>query len=158
MINSYIEEFLKDSKHQEMINKNKFRELYEECSENMRGYLTEILLKVNIDPCLYFTSGVTSPFMFSKYDDRSEYQVPTNIHTIIYSTFKGAISLKKVILPKSIKSIENFAFYKSSVTDIDYLGTKQEFTAIQRELDAFTKSNFISIHCSDGDLQIKKHI
>lgn len=158
MINSYIEEFLKDPKHQDMINENKFEELYEECSNQMRGQLTETLFRAGIDPCLDMISGVTRPYMFYDYHGSDKYRVPSNIHTIGFSTFYRSTSLKEVILPRSIKSIERFAFYESSVTDVKYLGSKQEFRNIERQKDCFSKSNFISIHCSDGDLQIKKHI
>lgn len=150
----YIKDFLKSPDVQDMININNFIGVYAACPMNMRGYLTDTLIAAHIDPCLYFCNGETIAWMFYHGNDIKEYSVPNNISYINMDTFAFSDSLRKIILPKSIKMIDDSSFFLSSVTEIIYLGSKEDFKTIAIHSRAFYKSSITSIQCCDGSIEI----
>lgn len=150
----YIEEFLKRPDIQNMIDNNNFIDVYSACLPNMLGYLTETLIAADIDPCLYFSDGATVPYMFFNCDDIKEYHVPDNISFIQKETFSFSNSLSKIILPTSIKKINRYAFRSSNISEIVYLGSKEDFKTIDVNEYAFYKSKIASIQCWDGNIDI----
>lgn len=150
----YMKEFLKSPDIQDMIKIDNFKGVYFACSVNARGCLTDILIAANIDPCLYFDNGKTISYMFYHCNDITEYTVPNNISFISVQTFAFSDSLRKIILPKSIKMIDDSSFFLSSVTEIIYLGSKEDFKTIAIHSRAFCESSITSIQCCEGSIEI----
>lgn len=153
-MNIYIKEFLKRPDVQDMINNNNFTDVYSACLTHLLGYLTETLISAGIDPCLYFSDGATMHYMFFDCDDIKEYHVPDNISFIKKETFSFSNSLSKIILPTSIKKIDMYAFRSSNISEIVYLGSKEDFKTIDLSERAFFKSKIASIQCRDGNIDI----
>lgn len=153
-MNIYIKEFLKRPDVQDMINNNNFTDVYSACLTHLLGYLTETLISAGIDPCLHFSDGATVPYMFFDCDDIKEYHVPDNISFIQKDTFSFSNSLSKIILPTSIKKIDRYVFRASNISEIVYLGSKEDFKTIDVSEYAFYKSKIASIQCRDGNIDI----
>lgn len=153
-MNIYMKEFLKRLDIQDMIKIDNFKGVYSACPVNQRGYLTDTLISANIDPCLYFDNSKTISYMFYHCNDITEYTVPNNISFIAVQTFAFSDSLRKIILPKSIREIQISSFFVSSVAEIIYLGSKEDFKTISLSLRAFSDSSITSIQCYDGSIDI----
>lgn len=153
-MHTYIKEFLKRPDVQDMINNNNFTDVYSACLTHLLGYLTETLIAAGIDPCLHFSDGATMPYMFFDCDDIKEYRVPDNISFIKKETFSFSNSLSKIILPTSIKKIDRYAFRSCDISEIVYLGSKEDFKTIDVNERAFFKSKIASIQCRDGNIDI----
>lgn len=78
---------------------------------------------------------------------------------IPYSAFAQCESLERITLPKSLKSIDNWAFdCCTGLTEINYNGTIKEWNAVQKELSwnrwehSDAPERRVTVHCSDGDV------
>lgn len=78
----------------------------------------------------------------------------------ILSVSKGAFeytkSLKKLVLPASLKYIGENAFYSSSLQTINFNGTKAQWNAIEKAENWDNRSVITIIKCSDGDITITR--
>ena len=100
----------------------------------------------------------------------TKYVVPNGVEVIRDHAFYNAIALTSVTLPSSVKKIKKAPFYMcSSLNELKYLGTMDEFKLIETEKEIFssgsqemevpwnsTYSGMIThVICSDGILEIK---
>lgn len=91
-----------------------------------------------------------------KLTENIEYKIITG------NTFGYCTSLKRIIMGKNISEIKIFAFNNcSSLTDIEYNGTTQEWNSIAKiTVNSTIAWNSgcpeITIHCSDGSIVIPK--
>lgn len=73
------------------------------------------------------------------------------------SAFAECSELCNIAIPDCITSIEYNAFSRCRrLTDITYAGTMEQWEKIEKKSDWKIKSNIAVIHCSDGDIEIKK--
>lgn len=62
----------------------------------------------------------------------SELVIGNRVETINYSAFFDCANLKRVIMPKSVKKIVSYAFYKClALEEVFYLGTEEEWAQIK---------------------------
>lgn len=99
----------------------------------------------------------------------TKYIVPDGVEIIRDHAFYNAISLASITLPSSVKIIKKAPFYMcSSLNELKYLGTMDEFKLIEKEEEIFssgsqefkvpwnsTYSGMIThVICSDGTLEL----
>lgn len=92
----------------DVIDDNRFEELYAACDNDHRGKLTEVLLACDINPLEYLK---TVPRKFAAGSTIEEIVIPSNIEGIQDDAFDQCKSLKHIKIPDSVKFIGNFAFY-----------------------------------------------
>jgi hypothetical protein len=96
---------------------------------------------VNVGLCL--DSDIVIP---SKFND-----VP--VTKICDDAFQLCDGLSSITLSKNIKTIGNWVFYLcSSLEDIYYEGTVEEWNAIEKGAGWDLKVDSYTVHCSDGDI------
>ena len=79
----------------------------------------------------------------------------SSVKTISSQCFMSCTNLKSVTIPKNVTSISGAAFaYCSNLMDINYEGTRQEWSNINLELShpAWNINCPAIVHCSDGDV------
>lgn len=135
----WLKEFLKDEENQEYINNGDWERLYGNLSflMNTDAYmevedayqLTSILHDAGImvlnDPDLKSLPN----HMFYGCKDRqfTILEIPNNITSIGVEAFTLSESIRKVILPKSLKEICSYAFSYCEIEELHYPGTEKEF-------------------------------
>ena len=104
------------SKNKELINENKWLEVYQNASmlafsntNFIIGKFTELLFKAGIHP-EYFT-GIILPSNFLCNSTLSEYAVPDGIKVIKDAAFDSS-TISKITLPSTLVTICKYAFYK----------------------------------------------
>lgn len=58
-------------------------------------------------------------------------QLPTNLAAIPYRSFFYCYKLKSITIPKTVKSIEEDAFYSTSISKVHYKGTAKDWSKIE---------------------------
>ena len=160
-----LKKFIKENKN--LINANKWDEIYwnasrfdcfEENPDGVAPYLTDILLKCDINPLLYMKE---IPHSYYCNNELEEFVIPDNIENITYGTL-NLPNCKTFILPKNLKYLHLGIF--------DYIGCNDNFEVIykgyRRDLENYiidpnSKSNntFVlrkskfKIECYDGVLE-----
>lgn len=81
-----------------------------------------------------------------------EIVIPDTINSIPAATFQSSRSLTKVTLPKTISSIGGQIGRDTSISDIYYLGTRDEWSNIQFGNGWKYDIGSAVIHCIDGDV------
>ena len=92
----------------DLVDDDRFEELYAACHDDNHGRLTEVLLACGINPLEYLK---TVPRKFAAESTIEEIVIPPNIKGIQEDAFDQCNSLKHIEIPDSVKFIGNFAFY-----------------------------------------------
>lgn len=99
-----------------LIEDNDFTELYNRCSDDNRGELTDVLYECSIDPLQYMTE---IPDMFAAETDLTNITIPDSITSIGKHAFDECIKLTRVTISNNVKWIDKYAFGGcSSLTSI----------------------------------------
>ena len=65
----------------------------------------------------------------------------------------STLNITSITIPSSVTTIGERAFYScASLTSINFLGTKAEWAAIQKESSWNHNTGDYTVHCTDGDL------
>ena len=67
-------------------------------------------------------------------------------------TFTDCIYLTNITIPNTVKNIKKDAFSNTSLSDIYYRGTKEQWRTISKEDGWDRETNYYIIHCTDGDI------
>ena len=91
--------------------------------------------------------------------------IPSTVTTIEYSAFKNCPNLTTIDIPASVKTLRFNAFKNSGLKTINYGGTRANWYGLVQEIDndglpveggnVLNVDNVV-VHCSDGDLLIRK--
>ena len=82
-----------------------------------------------------------------------EYVIKDETLTIAYNVFSGCTSLTSIVVPNSVTSIGNYAFYNcKSLASITYTGTIAQWNAITFGANWNSNTGAYTIHCIDGDI------
>ena len=92
------------------------------------------------------------PNALSNLKNMKEIEISDTIDTLPIWTFYKSINLNKIILPKSITTIESWFADETNITDIYYLGTKSEWKTITKR-NNWNDGFKAKIHCTDGDIE-----
>lgn len=92
-----------------LVDDNRFEELYAACRYEYHSKLTEVLLACGINPLEYLK---TVPRKFAAESTIEGVVIPSNIEGIHDDAFDQCHSLKHIEIPDSVKFIGNFAFYE----------------------------------------------
>ena len=90
------------------------------------------------------------------------FSVPSTVETIDNYAFNYSVRVSKVILPKSLTSIGAGIFANSAVQELEFLGTKEEWNAIEKkaiveleqEIRWNTLSSILEVICVDGSISL----
>ena len=106
MVSDEIRDFLNDPEIQNLINQNKFQEVYAQAGWDTVYKLTEVFWNCNIHPEFYMTE---IPEYFSR-RSITNFDIPDNIKSIGNEAFFGCERLTNITIPDSVKSIGTQAF------------------------------------------------
>ena len=146
----------------DLIEENKFEELYDKLDLKfgngytwyITGEFTHACLSAGIDPMPYLRS--LPPCYLATLQENTfleEFRITDNIVCIDDDAFLDCPKIERVIIPKSVKIIEATAFGSSSIEQLIYEGTIEEFPRIQGDkYIMFQQASFDSIQCADGIL------
>lgn len=104
-MNSNVKQIIEDNL--DLINENRFEELYENVPENYRGELSDILLDSGIDFLSYMNYVPAYAFFISTI---KKINIPQNIKSIEAYAFYGCTGLTSITIPDSVINIDNSAF------------------------------------------------
>lgn len=115
-----------------------------------------------MEPGVFWMSGLTNiqlsknlTFMdgaiFYGCTNLTSVSIPSKITTISGSMFDECKNLTSVTIPKSVTRIEDHVFNNTSIAEVSYNGTKNEWFAINIDKDN-EQLNKAVIHCTDGDI------
>jgi len=77
--------------------------------------------------------------------------IPDSVKVIESQAFEGCYNLFKVVLPRDIEEIYDYAFsFCNELKSIIYQGTKEEWNKVQLESGWRDNSNLTKIICNDG--------
>ena len=80
--------------------------------------------------------------------------LPDSVKVIESSAFEGCYNLFKVVLPRGIDEIYDYAFsFCNELKSIIYQGTKEEWNKVQLESEWGADSSLTKIICNDGVLE-----
>ena len=80
----------------------------------------------------------------------------TLLSTIGDNAFENTSSLTSLFLPSTLNSIGSFFLKGSSLTSLQYAGTKKNFQNVSLKEDSFEGSLLESIVCTDGILRVEE--
>ena len=119
--------------------------------------LSSMLLRAGIDPQQYFPY-IPYRFLFGN-SFLTEYEVAEGKHYIDALGFSGCVSLKKVVLPSDITSINDYGFgFCIKLKHIIFKGTIEQWKNITFGKCCWTHVPCSNVICSDGTtrLRVKK--
>ena len=76
-----------------------------------------------------------------------------NVTGIGKEAFSVCTSLSEIIIPANVTSIGEWVFYQVPATSINYSGTMEQWSKIEKD-NAFVDSSIKTIKCSDGDITL----
>jgi hypothetical protein len=88
----------------------------------------------SIDGNLYTKDGKTL-IQYAAKKDNTSFEIPDSVTSIGDFAFAYCFDLKSITIPDSVTSIGSSAFSSSSLTDVYYTGTEEEWTAIEIDGD-----------------------
>lgn len=110
---------------------------------------------------IYFANNYSNPMcngadLYLNNKIVEEVTIPETITTIRSNAFAGCTSLKRVVIPKTVKKIEEDAFDTHTLEEVVYQGTKEELLRsnvfdIDSPYVAFTYYNQLTFKCTDGE-------
>ena len=135
--------------------------------------LTRVLLESGINPLDHMSR---IPPYYAAYLPVDSVDIPLTIVYIEESAFESCDKLISVVLPQSVKTIDDFAFYDcrnlqrctlpaslirigdgvfyscSKLTRLTYLGTMEQFQALDKGDSDWANATITQIECTDGIL------
>lgn len=104
--------FFSDFEVQDLLNNNKFEELYKIIDEqnigiDVTGKLTDLLYNIGIDPLKYMN---IIPDSFAWYSKRDHFNIPDNINYIGRGAFDSCYNLKDIHIPQGVTKINWITF------------------------------------------------
>lgn len=124
MSNKLISDILNNQELAELLEQEKFQDLYNKLTLRNRPIFTEYCLGAGIDPLDYLT------------EIPSYYLIDT--------------SLKSLTLPTTIQKIDAEALLYAPLRDLYFQGTVEEFDKIHKQ-PSWLPSGVETVHCTDGD-------
>lgn len=113
--------------------------------------VTELLDTLGIDPLIYLDY---IPRYFLAYSKIKSVNIPKHIKEISGSAFYNCRSLTSVTIPDSVRNINNYAFFNCiNLNNINYTGTKEQWSKITLGDSWGDYSPIKKIHCSDGGIE-----
>lgn len=90
------------------------------------------------------------------------FTVPSTVETIGNYAFNYSVRISKVVLPKTLTAIGAGLFVNSAVKELEFLGTKEEWNAIEKkaiveleqEIRWNTLSSILEVICVDGSISL----
>ena len=125
-ISNELKEFLQREDIEDLINNNKWDEVYELADSLLsnNSEFTQLLSSVSISPLDYMT------YIPKNYLARTEitsFKIPSHIKTIKYAAFNHCYNLTNIVIPNSVVDVENYAFnYCTSLKNVT-LGSSIEY-------------------------------
>ena len=154
----YVYKFL--DKHWELVNDNKFEDLYQEAvldftfglnlGPRLRiSYLTLVLLDADINPIPYFKNSLPAYFLYMAKGSGIKYiELTPNIEMLEESCFKSS-GLSEIKLTGKTRGFDNGCFANNGETLIIYFdGTLRDFNNSYFEDYVFENTN-VQLHCKD---------
>lgn len=93
---------------------------------------------------------------FGECENLKSITIPNSITSIGDNVFFECRSLTSVTIPERLVNIGYDAFsYCSNLEEITFLGTKKQWKSIKKNPTWRRKSGIRTIHCTDGDIQLK---
>lgn len=81
--------------------------------------------------------------------------LPEGMEEIGTESFYYCSYLESIILPSTLKKIGSRAFYLSSLSDIRFSGTIEQWNSVEKGYECFTYiGDTIYVHCSDGKVSL----
>jgi hypothetical protein len=140
LVNDELKPFLQREDIRECLSKHELDVIYDECDYGKPH-----------DPN-YLRPRLTFFFIVGLHLNPLQYMsvIPNNFISSDGSLYEELMSqfVKKIIIPKNINTIEEFAIPKTFRYPIQYLGTVQEFT--EKVKGADTLLNYHQVICEDG--------
>ncbi len=84
----------------------------------------------------------------------TEIIIPEGIEKIDMHAISSCFSLKRVSLPRSLKTLMRTAIINSTCEEIDYAGTLAEWEAVVKQNRWYGNNEDLVIHCTDGDIGV----
>lgn len=155
----------------QLIDNNEFQTLYTLVPDGAASELTHVLLEAGINPLEHMSR---IPAYYGAYLSIDSVDIPSTIVHIESCAFERC-DLTSVVLPQSVKSIDDFAFYNCKnlercvlpasllrigegafynclkLTRVTYLGTMEQFQEIDTS-SRWAGSTITQIACADGVL------
>ena len=125
-------------------------------SPPIRGSVTDILTKISDDIPSRFYKSIPEGTFFGNSDIQTV-KLLTPLEIIGVLSFSKCRKLEEMILPKTLKYIDDRAFLDSTLLlSLVYMGTKDEWKMIEPTFhENWNKgSSIIRIVCSDGDIEL----
>lgn len=118
-ITLYLKKFLNREDIKDLLNNNKFTELYEACANSDRTYLTVILKEAGINPLPYL-KYIPDNFMTNNPDIKN-IKIPFQCDHIGEAAFQRCSNLTKLLfeIGDNLSDIERSAFYRTPIKFID---------------------------------------
>jgi len=88
------------------------------------------------------------------YDANLKVIIQNNIKTIGQSSISSCYNMESLTIPASITLIKEYALSFSSISELNYLGTKAQWNLVTKENGWCRDINTNKIHCTDGDVNI----
>lgn len=144
--------FIED--HINLIDQNKFDELYELAFEYdvlITSNITQLFLDSNIEHLSYMHS-IPGKYLWG-IDEIRSFRIPSNITEIGAHAFHSATALRELIIPVSVTYIDASAFVSTdSLRYLTYEGTKDQWDAIQKDLNWNHRHFVTQVKCTDGSI------
>ena len=105
------------------------------------------------DDGLYLERNNNDVILVDVREDLTEVTIPAEVTSIGENAFHGCSGLTSITIPDSVTSIGEDAFYDcSGLTTINFLGTKAQWQAIDKEDFWDFYSGQYTVHCTDGTI------
>ena len=153
-MNDKLKKFIEDNI--DLIEDNKFDDLYKKADVNYVGQLTQILIDAAINPLPYMNHIV--PCMYQGCNITS-IVIPDNIEYIHYVRgFGDNPCLEYISLPSNLTSLGYQTFYGCTrLNTVDFRGTLSEFYNIKTKVQDWAYGSSITeVVCSDGKIHLQR--
>lgn len=113
------------------------------------GY-TNLITKLTVGKGVTGVNGIFSDYNFEKLET---VVLSEGLKYIEYYTF--GFNVKNINIPASVTNLGQTALSGGDFTEINYGGTKAQWNAIQKDDDWNYGCDSITVHCTDGDVEIE---